>query len=239
MNNRIYQLVVNNEIKDVSISKKRIKSLRLKINENQNISLSIPTFYPYNKAIEYLNSKLSWIEKTLSSIKKNTSNSACGFNNGDKICLWGQNVDIQIITNKKNKIEVDQNSLKIFTKVNEYSYIYKLFIAWAKKEFYKQAVSIYNNAFNNHFEQYALTKPKLVIRTMKSMWGNCKYVKGEITLNLFLIKAPLICLEYVVLHELSHLLFHDHGTKFKEFLSELMPNWKQYKKMLKDYSLVF
>jgi len=74
---------------------------------------------------------------------------------------------------------------------------------------------------------------------MKSMWGNCKYVKDVITLNLYLVKVPVECIEYVVLHELAHLIYQDHGKNFKNFLTSIMPDGKILKKNLNEYSLYF
>lgn len=239
MNSKLININVNQNNVEVLVVKKSIKSLRLKIDSKGKVSLNIPSFYPYYKANEFLISKIDWIEKALNNVKTNNMDYACNFKNNSTICLWGKIVNISIFEYKKDKIELNDTNLIIYTKQNNYDYIYKKFILWAKKEFIKMATTIYNHEFNKHFNQYGLQKPKLLVRAMKSMWGNCKYNKGEITLNLYLLKAPLICLQYVILHELSHLMFHDHSIKFKNFLTELMPSWKECKNMLKNYSLNF
>ena len=81
--------------------------------------------------------------------------------------------------------------------------------------------------------------PEIKIKTMKSMWGNCNYVKRIITFNLFLIKTPTYCIDYVITHELAHLVHHNHGKEFYTLLAKLMPDWKTRKKQLSNYSLQF
>ena len=67
---------------------------------------------------------------------------------------------------------------------------------------------------------------------MKTKWGICTPSKNEITFNLNLIKTPLECIEYVVLHELSHFKHPNHSRNFHNFVTRFMPNWKERKKIL-------
>jgi predicted metal-dependent hydrolase len=62
-------------------------------------------------------------------------------------------------------------------------------------------------------------------------WGNCKQ-DGRITLNLNLAKKDKECLEYVMIHELCHLIEFNHGKKFKTLMDEFCPNWKKIKEKL-------
>lgn len=70
------------------------------------------------------------------------------------------------------------------------------------------------------------------IRLMKSRWGTCHPGKRKICLNLALIKYPLTCLEYVIVHELVHLLEASHNARFKSLMDKFMPDWRVYKGIL-------
>ncbi len=74
-------------------------------------------------------------------------------------------------------------------------------------------------------------KPVLKIRKMKTLWGSFS-VKSGITLNLELIKAPRACIEYVVIHELCHLLHLNHGPEFYNLLEQFIPDWIKRKRRL-------
>ncbi len=76
----------------------------------------------------------------------------------------------------------------------------------------------------HHFQNKGADKPILKIRNMKTRWGSLSD-KGRMTLNLELIKAPRECIEYVVIHELCHLLQPNHGTAFYNLLEQLLPDW--------------
>lgn len=71
------------------------------------------------------------------------------------------------------------------------------------------------------------------IRAMKTRWGTCNTTKKRICLNLYLIQYPVICLEYVIVHELVHLLEASHNQRFYALMSQFMPAWKDYRILLK------
>lgn len=67
------------------------------------------------------------------------------------------------------------------------------------------------------------------IKQMRTKWGSCKIEKNKIILNLELAKKPSYCLEYIILHELIHLLERNHNDIFRSHLDRYMPNWKSIK----------
>lgn len=69
-------------------------------------------------------------------------------------------------------------------------------------------------------------------RAMKTRWGSCNTIKKRIWLNLHLMQKPLQCLEYVLVHEMVHLLEASHNRRFHQLMSQFMPQWKQYKRDL-------
>jgi len=73
---------------------------------------------------------------------------------------------------------------------------------------------------------------------MKSRWGTCRS-SGKITLNLRLIELPEPCIEYIVMHELCHLMHPNHSKAFYSFLSVCMPDWKNRKNLLDNIKLTY
>jgi predicted metal-dependent hydrolase len=83
------------------------------------------------------------------------------------------------------------------------------------------------------FTKHRLQRPSVIIRRMSNRWGS-KTPKGRIMLNPELIKAPGRCIDYVVIHELCHLVHPDHSTKYYALLERVMPDWKRWKKRLEE-----
>ena len=75
------------------------------------------------------------------------------------------------------------------------------------------------------------------VRKMKTKWGSCNTTSDRVLLNLELAKKPLQCIEYVVVHELIHLLEHKHNDRFIALMDKHLPNWRQYRDELNESSL--
>jgi len=82
------------------------------------------------------------------------------------------------------------------------------------------------------FKKHGLNQPNILVRKMKTLWGSCTPTKDKITLNEYLLKADIRCIQYVILHELTHLIYPNHSKEFYDFLTIHMPDWKERKKQL-------
>lgn len=83
------------------------------------------------------------------------------------------------------------------------------------------------------FYQRAVSKPRVTIRRMKRRWGSLSD-KGRMTLNVRLVEAPHECIEYVITHEMCHLVYHDHGPNFRRLMAKIMPDWQHRKRRLEQ-----
>lgn len=103
--------------------------------------------------------------------------------------------------------------------------IFNLWLKQRANKFFRDSIEkIYEK-----LEKYSIPKPSMKIRLMKSRWGSCIVNSNKIILNPQLIKAPKSCIDYVVLHELSHFKHHNHDRSFYDFLSAIMPDWRERK----------
>jgi len=100
-------------------------------------------------------------------------------------------------------------------------------------------VFIQNRAmlFVDHLIGLSAKTPEIKYRRMNKRWGSCT-PSGVITFNTELIKAPTHCIDYVVLHELCHLVHVGHNAKFYHLLDVIMPDWKKRKERLEKVILV-
>ena len=83
------------------------------------------------------------------------------------------------------------------------------------------------------FHPLALPEPELRVRAMKSRWGSCTRA-GKITLNLALMRTRTSCIDYVIVHELCHLVEHNHGKRFYALLDRVMPDWRARRQRLNE-----
>ena len=100
---------------------------------------------------------------------------------------------------------------------------------------YRQRANIkfqeYAKPIIEKFSVYGVKPQSISIKKMDKRWGNCT-TEGNITLNPRLICAPRCCIEYVITHELCHLIYRNHTKEFYALLSKEMPHWEKYKNKL-------
>lgn len=105
------------------------------------------------------------------------------------------------------------------------------------KWYKKQAKIIFKNELDKIYNSYcySIPYPSLKIRKMTTRWGVCNTRSKTVTLNLELIKRDLKYLDYVIVHELSHLIEANHSNRFWEVVEKNYPNYKQIRKEMKDF----
>ena len=97
--------------------------------------------------------------------------------------------------------------------------------------YYKDAILLY---FTDGFGEESIPKPNLKIRKMKTRWGVCNIENHNVTLNSELYRYDIECLDYVIVHELSHFIEANHSQDFWLQVSKYCPNYKEIRKKLKD-----
>lgn len=83
------------------------------------------------------------------------------------------------------------------------------------------------------FASEGMDVPKLVIRPMTKRWGSYT-PKGILVLNLDLVRAPIRCIDYVIVHELAHVFEPDHGPRWRRLMDKAMPDWRERKQQLES-----
>ena len=101
----------------------------------------------------------------------------------------------------------------------------------------KQAKKLFLERLNYNYDKFTrkIPYPKLRIRKMTTRWGVCNIKTHIITLNLELIKRDISYLDYVINHEMSHLIYGDHSNRFWKLVEENMPNYKKYRDEMKEF----
>lgn len=219
-----------------SLKRKNVKNLNLRIKPDGSVIVSAPPEISASDVDAFVMRKRNYISKSLSEIKccNNESNDR-QYISGEGYRLEGKNLRLKVASSNKDCIETDGVFLKLYVKDTDN------FAVKAKlvEEFYKDRTkAVISNILDMYFEifrKYNITKPTLKFRNMQTQWGSCSAAKGIITINPKLIEAPRNCIEYVIMHELCHLIHPNHSRNFYAFLSMQMPDWKDRKRILDDY----
>ena len=120
------------------------------------------------------------------------------------------------------------------TKKNNPEYLEKNLNDWYKLKAEEVFAEVLEKCKTLH-KEFPIRNSQLVIRSLKMRWGSCT-TSGKIILNTELIKAPKGSIEYVIIHELCHLIHHNHNKEFYDLQNRLSPNWEKWKEKL-EHSL--
>ena len=194
-------------------------------------------------------------------IKKNNRNTYIRVRNGMIIAttnyLTSKSSITKLIMDNKNGIKkmIDTDSKKMDKEENFYYFgkKYDLVYGFDEIEFTsdkiyakskreldkyitKKIIDIYQDRLNYWYNQFEedIPVPNLKIRKMTSRWGVCNTKNHNVTLNYNLYKYDLCCLDYVIVHELSHFIHHNHSRSFWLLVAKYYPKYKECKKMLKE-----
>ena len=202
---------IENTLYNVIIKRKNNKNTYIRVDENKNIIVTTNYFVTTNKIKQILDNNINFLKKNLAKEKKE------GF------YLMGKKYDI-IIDEKIKNIEIDESTIKVKDE--------KKLNNWYKKEIsriFKEHLDFYYNKFEEN-----IPYPTLKIRAMKTRWGVCNRKIKSVTLNLNLVKYDSTCLDYVIVHELSHFVHFNHSKAFWNTVEKYYPNYKEIEKKLKN-----
>ena len=231
----LYLGAINGEV-SVTVLKKNVKNVSLKVYRDFTIKVTAPEIVPDDWLENFIVSKSGWINKQLSKYKQSSGHNANeNLKSGTSIQLLGKDIRIYKKASLKDIVEMEEKSLTIYlTDTNDeekFNYLFEKF--WRKKckEIFERETDI---LYTKIFKKHCVGRPNVFIRKMKTMWGSCNKSKNKITYNEYLLKADIRCIQYVVLHELTYLLYSYHNKDFYDFLTIHMPDWKERKKQLDD-----
>ena len=203
---------------EVVIIKKKNKNTYIRVKEDMKIYVTTNYLVSKKYIKGLLDSNYDYLVKMINCMcKKNEKK--------DLFFYLGNSYDI-IFVNDLKKIDVDSDNQVIYAKdIKQLNRWYNKVI---KDTFVERFTYIYNI-----FDEVKKV-PSLKIRKMKSRWGVYNRVKHSVTLNSELIKYNIRCLDYVIVHELSHVIHFDHSKNFWSLVSKYCSNYKEIKKELKE-----
>lgn len=219
---------------DVKIVRKNIKNVHLKVFRSLEVVLSVPMQVPQEWIENFLSKRTKWIDEQITKYKlSGGTNTLDSIKNGTSVQMLGKDMRVVFEEASRNSIEVDEKRITLLLKdVTDEEFAQKLFLKWWKQAAEDVFQNELDTLYEKIFKKYQVAKPDIYVRKMKTLWGSCTPSKAKVTFNNYLLKANLRCIQYVVLHELTHLIYPNHSKQFYDFLTIHMPDWQERKKQL-------
>ncbi len=211
----------------VDVTQKKIKNIHLSVYPNGQVKLSAPLHMNQDTIRVFLISKLSWIKQKQKKFAAQQRETPRDCINRESHYLWGKRYLLRVVEqDERPKISLGHSEI-ILTVRPKTSTAQKQAIMdeWLREELKKALPPL----IAKWEPVMGVTVKKFFVQKMKTRWGSCNYTKANVRFNSELAKKPIECLEYVVVHELVHLLEPSHNARFHRLMTQFLPHWKLIK----------
>lgn len=209
--------------------RKPIKTLNLRVRPDGSLYVSSPPLVSQKEVERFLQKHRLFIEKT--AMRRLT------LADGTSVYIFGKKMPLFIeAATGRHHACITENGVYLYVR---------------EKDNRDERIGLYRNLLRETAEcvfprvlerlypvaaPYGVPYPQMKLRRMHSRWGSCIPTKRLITLNTYLVTAPLSCADQVVLHELCHFLEPNHSVGFYAYLNRMMPEWRRWREALKEYA---
>lgn len=210
----------------VIITRKNIKNLIMKIKGDGNIYISSPIFLNDKYIYEFISKKENWINKKFKEYNKKVKIKSPDYSNNCELYYLGNSYLLNLKLSNKPKVYISNNRINLETSnLNDIHSIKNTLNSW----YIEQGQILFEKILYKYLKLTGENIFKLNVKTLKSNWGSCNYNKKIINLNSELMKKDIRFIEYVVLHEVSHLVHPNHSKIFYNYIEKFMPDWRERK----------
>jgi len=216
-----------------TLRRKRVKNLNLRVRPDGSTVLSVPPTCPVSRADRFVEAKGPFILRAREEFRRRPPPpdlTACV--PGQVLCLLGEPLRLQVSRGPISAILRDGTLLLTLPEPEQEEQRRKLLCRFLDDLCRTRFSQIMAAQYTRLRQDCAVAMPQLRIRQMKTRWGSCLPQKGIVTLNRQLIFQPLSCAEYVILHELCHLMVPNHSPGFYALVARYMPDWKERRQIL-------
>ena len=211
---------------NIQVTRKAIKNVHLSVHPpDGRVTLAAPTETRLEVARAYAISKLGWIRDQQAKLLNQPREAARDYVERESHYLWGRRYLMSLeYRDEKPSVSLDHKRITLTVRPG------------SSREKREQVMQEWHRSLLHEVippiidrweETLGVTVRAYYLQCMKTQWGSCNHRAGNIRLNTELVKKPKDLLEYVVVHEMAHLLVPTHNERFIGILNEFYPSWRE------------
>lgn len=222
---------------DVNIVRKSVKNVHLSVlPPSGRVRVTAPLAMKNDAIRTLLATRLPWIKHQQGSFQRQERQTKRKYVSGESHYMFGRRLRLELVhvsgkpsVSMKNKstVRLQVRPKSSFMKRQE------IMTEWYRENLYVAAQRL----MSKWQKKMGVKVQWWGIRQMKTRWGSCNHAKKRILLNLELAKKPLACIEYVVVHELAHIVEKKHNEHFTKLMTKYLPKWRGLKDELNRFIL--
>ncbi|HEY5038227.1 MAG TPA: SprT family zinc-dependent metalloprotease [bacterium] len=218
----------------VDVVLKDIKNVHLSVYPPAGrVRISAPSRMKLDTIRVYAISKLDWIKRQQKKIQEQERETPREYVERESHLVWGKQYLLKLnVIKTRPWVEVKHGHLVMNVRAKSSKALkHELLDIWYRDQLKKEAKPL----ITRWEAQIGVKVNRLFIQRMKTKWGSCNFKKQTIRLNTDLARKPFQCLEYVVIHELVHILEPSHNARFVSLIERFVPQWKYFRDQLNRF----
>ncbi|KPV54131.1 hypothetical protein SE17_05595 [Kouleothrix aurantiaca] len=213
------------------------KTLAISVAPDLSVSVSAPEHTPHHDIEARIRKRAPWILRQQRELERYLPQQPPRqYVSGETHRYLGRQYRLKVLEGSTEAVKLTRGWLHVCTeRPKDTAHIKALLDAWYRK----QAERVFCErlqAVLPRFAHLGVAAPKLVIKQLEARWGSCNNA-GVITLNLRLMQVPKQYIDYVLAHELAHVVEHNHSKRFYALLDRIMPDWPERRRQLNEVAL--
>jgi predicted metal-dependent hydrolase len=220
---------------NIEVTFKEIKNLHLSVHPPEGkVTIASPLFYDLEKVKIYAATKLGWIKREQTKLRSQAREEPKLMITRESHQFLGKRYLLKVIDSARPTLVLKHNIIELYAS-HESTLMQKrkILYRWYKRELLAQIKKL----IVFYAKEMSIMDVQFSVRIMKTKWGSCKIEKRMLLFNIELAKKPIDCIEYIVVHELVHLLERNHNKNFIILMDKFLPNWRVQKKVLNQLPL--
>jgi predicted metal-dependent hydrolase len=198
----------------------------MKFNRSGQLQINVPHRTQQSFVNDYIKAKFQWIKSQKEKLNSQIKQKELSYENGGLHEFMGDSFPLELIKSHSSQVYLKHDKLQVCYRKN--SSVKNILATWYKN----QALEYFTKRTKYFALLYDLPTIKAIkIRNMRARWGSCNS-RSEITYNTHLIKKSKELIDYVIIHELCHLIHLNHSPSFYRLQTQMNPNWKVNKNRL-------
>jgi predicted metal-dependent hydrolase len=212
----------------------RRRTLGMTVRPDKSVAVRVPLRTPLGDIRDFVSRKGAWVMKVWQRLDSQPPKPRQSYDRDATFLFQGRECMLRIERASTEVVSLHGDALVVQTpQGQDGEQLRELINAWYRE---RAMVLFSERVMECHRRMQAelLPFPPIVIRGMKSRWGSYSYRTGRMSLNFNLIKAPLSCLDYVIIHELCHIKVANHGPKFWKLVGRYVPDYAEQRRQLRN-----
>ncbi|MCD6059757.1 MAG: hypothetical protein K0R03_670 [Moraxellaceae bacterium] len=223
------------ETLDFRFIRSKRRTIALYVHRDGSVMVRAPMRAPFAEVYLFMRERWDWMQRQLQRFRDEPAPRRIVYRHGESILHLGEEIRLHVQAALRSRALLREGELHLAVpavSIEDPDVLAAVVESWQRRQA-RQVFALRLASCHERMKELSLPFPELRIRKMRSRWGSCSR-RAEITLNLELIRMPLDCIDYVITHELCHLVEFNHSARFYELQSRFFPDWKERRRQLEE-----